>query len=130
MTGQNAPSVSMEYPAPDPNAWWNNNAQLTVVGFGRTKRYGCVFNFCWCKKASSTCFKIEGGGKAVLEAPVVATYVEMQAQSFVDRIDQKVNVHGLNLLIIFKYGCNKTTTLDLYSVEYCVILNLNGLDTE
>ncbi len=24
------------------NAWWNNNAQLTVVGFEGTKRYSCV----------------------------------------------------------------------------------------
>jgi hypothetical protein len=121
MTGQNV--VSMEYPAPDPNAWWNNNAQLTILEFEGTKDT-VVFNFVGAEGVKYM-FKIEGGGKAV-EAPVVATG-EMQAHSLSLTGLTESERAGLNLLIIFNMDATETTTLDLYSVEYTNPLTVSAI---
>ena len=117
MTGQNV--TTMEYPAPDVNAWWNNNAQLSILEFDGTKDT-VLFNFVGAAGVKYA-FKIEGGGKAV-EVPVVATG-EMQEHSLSLTGFTEAERAGLNLLIIFNMDATAVTSLDLYSVEYVTTVN-------
>jgi hypothetical protein len=77
--------------------WWNNNAQLEVVNFDRTKE-AILFTFTGVVDHEYL-FKIEGGGAAV-ELPIVGTGVEQQLELSLASLTQTQRM-GLNLIIVF-----------------------------
>ncbi|MCF7930529.1 MAG: carbohydrate binding domain-containing protein [Acholeplasmataceae bacterium] len=77
--------------------WWNNNAQLEVVNFDRTKE-AILFTFTGVV-GHEYLFKIEGGGAAV-ELPIVGDGTEQQLELSLASLTETQRM-GLNLIIVF-----------------------------